>query len=235
MTLATMAADAGPHGHEDVVARLAGVVTRIESVERDWTHPVTITAVTKGFAPDVVVAAANAGCRSVGENYAQELLGKVEVLDGLADRRPAVEFIGRLQSNKVRQLVGIVDLWASVDRQSLIDEIAKRAPGARILIQVNSTSEEGKGGCEFSDVAQLVASGQSAGLVVEGLMTVGPTGRDAESARPGFEAVRSLVDDLDLRVCSMGMSGDVEVAVAAGSTNVRVGTALFGQRSSPAT
>lgn len=228
-------ADAESPDHEVVAARLAGVVARIESVERRWTHPITITAVTKGFGPDVLLAVASIGCGAVGENYAQELLGKVEVLDALADRRPNVEFIGRLQSNKVRQLVGVVDLWASVDRQSLVDEIAKRDPGSRILVQVNSTAEEGKGGCDMSEVSRLVGSARSAGLAVEGLMTVGPTGRDAAAARPGFEAVRSLVDELSLGVCSMGMSGDIEVAVAAGSTNVRVGTALFGPRSSPAT
>lgn len=230
-----MVADVDQPDHEAVAERLAGVVARIEGVDRQWAHPVTITAVTKGFGPEVVLAAAGIGCSAVGENYAQELLGKVEALDGLADRRPRVEFIGRLQSNKVRQLVDVVDLWASVDRQSLIDVIAKRAPGARILIQVNSTAEAGKGGCDLSDVSRLVASARSAGLVVEGLMTVGPTGLDAEAARPGFEKVRALVDELGLRVCSMGMSGDLEVAVAAGSTNVRVGTALFGQRFSQVT
>lgn len=227
-----MASDtARPAPSVDVVTgRLAALVERIESVPRDHGHPVTITAVTKGFSADAVRVAAEAGFASVGENYAQELLGKVDTLDALGDRRPAVEFIGRLQSNKVRQLVDVVDLWASVDRTSLVKEIAKRAPGARVLVQVNSTGEEGKGGCALADTSDLVARAQRAGLDVAGLMTVGPTGQPPEAARPGFDAVRRLVDDLGLDVCSMGMSGDIEIAVAAGSTNVRVGTALFGSR-----
>jgi pyridoxal phosphate enzyme (YggS family) len=216
--------------HRSVADRLADVRRRIDSVERPWTHPVSVTAVTKGFGPEVILAAANAGFESIGENYAQELLGKVDTLDSLGGRRPSVEFIGRLQSNKVRQLVGVVDLWASVDRRSLVDEIAKRAPGAHILIQVNSTGEDGKGGAIPAVVPDLVGAARAAGLDVAGLMTVGPTDRPPEAARPGFDVVRRLVDELDLDVCSMGMSGDLEVAVAAGSTNVRVGTALFGPR-----
>lgn len=213
-----------------VEQRLASVIERIDRVARVWSHPVSITAVTKGFGPEVVLAAAAVGCDSIGENYAQELLGKVDMLDGLGEQRPAVEFIGRLQSNKVRQLAGVVDLWASVDRASLATEIAKRSPGARVLIQVNSTGEAGKGGCAIGDVSMLVERARAVGLAVAGLMTVGPTGQSPEAARPGFETVRRLVDELELDVCSMGMSGDIEVAVAAGSTNVRVGTALFGPR-----
>ncbi|BAN02266.1 hypothetical protein YM304_19520 [Ilumatobacter coccineus YM16-304] len=213
-----------------VVERLAALDERIDSVSRAREQPITVTAVTKGFAADVIRVAADAGFSAVGENYAQELLGKVDTLDALGERRPTVEFIGRLQSNKVRQLVDVVDLWASVDRPSLVAEIAKRAPGARILVQVNSTGEDGKGGCALGDTAALVERAREAGLDVAGLMTVGPTGEPPEAARPGFEAVRRLVDELGLEVCSMGMSGDIEVAVAAGSTNVRVGTALFGSR-----
>ncbi len=216
--------------HTVVADRLAAVVKRIDRVSRDWAHPVTVTAVTKGFGPEAVLAAVDVGCQTIGESYAQELLAKVQTLDGLHDRRLTVEFIGRLQSNKVRQLVGVVDLWASVDRVSLVHEIAKRAEGARILIQVNATGEVGKGGCPIGEVRKIVDIAGSSGLIVDGLMAVGPTGQAPAAARPGFEAVRRLVDELDLDVCSLGMSGDIEIAVQAGSTNVRVGTALFGPR-----
>lgn len=214
-----------------VAARLARIGERIARVERGWDHPVSITAVTKGFGPEAIDAAVSAGCDRVGENYAQELLAKRAAIDAIdVERRPRVDFIGRLQSNKVRQLVDVVDRFATVDRESLAAEIAKRRPGALVLVQVNATEEPQKGGCPPAEVPELVERCGTLGLVVEGLMTVGPTGRPAEDARPAFEQVRSLVDRLGLTECSMGMTDDLEVAVACGSTNVRIGRALFGPR-----
>lgn len=210
----------------DVSTRLAGIRARIAAAGGD--PSVEVLAVTKGFGPDAIVAAAGAGCRAVGENYAQELLGKHRALDPWPDVE--VHFIGQLQSNKVRSLAGVVDVFESVDRASLVAELAKRAPGQRVLVQVDTTGEPGKGGCPIDDVPALVATARDAGLTVEGLMTVGPTEGPPEAARPGFRAVRRLVDALGLTVCSMGMSGDLEIAVAEGSTQVRVGTALFGAR-----
>ena len=215
-----------------VAARLEEIRRRIDAVERRWTHDVEVMLVTKGFGPEAVEVAGGLGVASIGENYAQELRSKAGALEALArrGRRPAVAFIGRLQSNKVRLVADVVDVWASVDRRSLATEVAKRAPGAAILVQVNSTGEQHKGGCAPDDVAALVDAARDEGLVVRGLMTVGPTGRPAAEARPGFEMVRRLVDELSLTVCSMGMSADLEVAVAAGSTQVRLGTALLGPR-----
>ena len=172
-------------------------------------------------------AAAAAGCRAIGENYAQELVVKAPVA---AAAGLAVHFIGQLQTNKVRQLAGLVDVWETVDRPRLVAELARRAPGAHILVQVDTTGEAGKGGCPVADVPALVAAATDAGLVVDGLMTVGPTQGGPEAARPGFRTCRRLADDLGLVTCSMGMSGDLEVAVAEGATQVRVGTALFGTR-----
>jgi len=183
--------------------------------------------VTKGFGPDAVRAAAAAGLRLIGENYAQELAAKAPVA---REAGLAVHFIGQLQTNKVRQLAPIVDVYESVDRPRLVAELAKRAPGATVLVQVDTTGEPGKGGCPVTDVPALVEAARVAGLHVEGLMTVGPTTGGPEAARPGFRLVRRLVDELGLRTCSMGMSGDLEVAVAEGATRVRVGTALFGPR-----
>ncbi len=210
---------------------LAAMRARIDGVARSWSHPVEVTAVTKAFPPDAISAAVAAGCRSVGENYAQELLAKRPVLDHLdASDRPRVDFIGQLQSNKVRQLAGLVDRWATVDRVSLATEIARRDPAGRVLVQVNATGESQKGGCAFDDVAGLVEQCRALGLTVEGLLTVGPTNEPPAAAADGFEAVRGLVDELGLEVCSMGMTADLEVAVAAGATNVRIGSALFGPR-----
>ena len=211
----------------DIATSLAAIERQIADVERGFTHEVRVVAVTKGFGEWAIEAAVSAGCRAIGENYAQELVAKRDVIERLA---PEVHFIGRLQTNKVRLVADLVDVWASLDRAPLVDEVAKRAPGSRVLIQVDTTGDPAKGGCAVDDVAALVARARDVGLVVAGLMTVGPTGEPAESARMGFRQVRDLVDDLGLDVCSMGMSGDLEVAVQEGSTEVRIGTALFGPR-----
>ena len=212
---------------EEARIRERGLRDRIDGVERSWTHRVAVVGVTKGFGADAVAAAVASGCDAIGENYAQELLDKREAIERLG---PEVHFIGRLQRNKVRQLVDIIDVWCSLDRASAIDEVAKRAPGGRVLIQVDTTGDPGKGGCDVGDTAALVDRATEQGLIVRGLMTVGPTGGDGEAARPGFRRVRALVDELGLAVCSMGMSGDLVVAVEEGSTEIRVGTALFGPR-----
>ncbi len=193
---------------------------------------VSVLAVTKGFGPEAVEAAIAAGCTAIGENYAQELLSKREVIAG-GGGSPEVHFIGQLQTNKVRQLVDLVDVYETVDRARLATEIAKRAPGARILIQVDTTGEPGKGGCPIDEVDALLEHARDVGLDVRGLMTVGPTGGGPENARAGFRQVRRAVDRMGLAVCSMGMSGDLEVAVQEGSTQIRVGTALFGSRPVP--
>jgi pyridoxal phosphate enzyme (YggS family) len=166
----------------------------------------------------------------IGENYAQELLAKLASYDASGRPRPAIHFIGRLQSNKVRQLAGTVDVWESVDRAGLLDAIARRAPGATVLIQVNATGEPGKGGCQPGDVAALAERAGSLNLDLNGLMTVGPTDGDAAATERAFDLTRRLTDELGLATCSMGMTDDLEIAVAAGSTRVRVGTALFGPR-----
>jgi PLP dependent protein len=210
-----------------VAERVGEARRRIDAVERRWTHRVDLVGVTKGFGPWAVDAAVAAGCDAIGESYAQELIAKRDIVERL---RPTVHFVGRLQRNKVRQIVGLVDVWCSLDRTSVIDEVARRAPGARVLVQVDTTGDPDKGGCAIGDAAQLVDRARRAELDVLGLMTVGPTGLPPEAARPGFRAVRELVDELGLTVCSMGMSDDLEIAVHEGSTEVRLGTALFGQR-----
>ena len=190
---------------------------------------VTILAVTKGFGPEAIVAAIEAGCTSIGENYAQELVAKRDYL-ARGTGSPAVHFIGQLQTNKVRQLVDLVDVFETVDRLKLAKEIAKRAPGARVLIQVDTAGQSGKGGCPIGELDELVDGVRQLGLDLQGLMTVGPTQGGAEAARPGFRQVRQAVDRLGLTTCSMGMTGDLEVAVLEGTTEIRVGTALFGSR-----
>jgi uncharacterized pyridoxal phosphate-containing UPF0001 family protein len=166
----------------------------------------------------------------IGENYAQELLAKLADYELRGRPRPAIHFIGRLQSNKVRQLAGIVDVWESVDRASLLDEIARRDPGATVLIQLNAAGDAGKGGCPPGDVTVLAERAKTLNLDLNGLMTVGPADGGRAATERAFDLTRRLTDELGLPTCSMGMTDDLEVALAAGSTRLRVGTALFGPR-----
>jgi pyridoxal phosphate enzyme (YggS family) len=186
---------------------------------------VAVLAVTKGFGADAIEAAIAAGCRAIGENYAQELLAK-----RAAAARAEVHFIGQLQTNKVRQIAGLVDVYETVDLERLAREIGKRDPGARVLVQIDTSGEPGKGGCPPGDLDALVAAVGDAGLDLRGLMTVGPTHGGPEAARAGFRTVRAAVDRLGLEICSMGMTDDLEVAVQEGATQIRLGTALFGPR-----
>lgn len=187
---------------------------------------VSLIAVTKSFGIDALRAASAAGCEGVGENYAQELLEKVR--DGLPPID--VHFIGALQSNKVRSLAGHVALWQSVDRESVVDELGRRAPGASILIQVDTTHEPSKGGVAPELLDTLRTRAESVGLVVKGLMTIGPTDGTPQECEKSFEMLRRLVNEQGLSVCSMGMSADYGIAVACGSSMVRVGSGLFGDR-----
>jgi pyridoxal phosphate enzyme (YggS family) len=212
-----------------VAERLASIRARVAQLRSD---PIDIVAVTKGFGVDAMLAALAAGCRDLGENYANECTQKLDLLDELVppeDRR--VHFIGQLQTNKVRQLAGRVDVYESVDRERLVREIARRDRGAALLIQVNSTDEANKGGCRPDEVGSLIDLATREGMSVLGLMTVGPTSQDAAETARAFGVVRRLVDEFGLEICSMGMTHDLEIAVAEGSTQLRIGTALFGQRS----
>lgn len=190
---------------------------------------VELVAVTKGWGPGAVEAAAACGIGHIGENYAQECLAKLGA--ARLDRRPRVHLIGRLQQNKVRRLAAVIDVWQTVDRVELVRKIAMEAPGAEVMIQVNVSGEITKAGCAPEEVRPLATAAEGAGLRLSGLMGIGPAGPQAE-ARPGFRALRRMVDDLGLRHCSMGMSDDMETAIEEGSTMVRIGRDLFGERPS---
>jgi len=200
-------------------------------------RPVRVVAVTKGHPPEVAAAAHAAGFVDLGESYAQELVPKAALL-GAETAGPAEpgsgavprwHFIGQLQSNKVRSVAGVVHLWHTVDRASLAAEVAKRAPGARVLVQVDLAGLPGRGGCAPDSVGALVARCQDLGLDVRGLMGVGVPG-EPEDARRGFRLLDRLASESALEERSMGMSADLEVAVEEGATLVRVGSALVGPR-----
>jgi hypothetical protein len=190
---------------------------------------VTIVAVVKGFDPDTARAAFAAGFADLGENRAAALTEKA---DALADLAVRWHFVGQVQRNKVAALAPLVTLWHGVDRLEEGEVIAAHRSGAAVLVQVNTTGEPQKGGCNPTATAGLVARLRRLDLDVRGLMTVGPFGAP-EAARPAFRRLAALRADLGLAELSMGMSGDLEVAVEEGATILRVGTALFGPRSAP--
>jgi uncharacterized pyridoxal phosphate-containing UPF0001 family protein len=153
---------------------------------------VRLVAVTKGFDEEAVTAALAAGADGIGENYAQEMVAKARAL---VPKEPiAWHFIGQLQRNKVKVIVPLgVVLWQTIDRLELARELARRQPGAQILVQVNTTGEAQKGGCEPGETAALVNDCRGLGLSVGGLMTVGPAG-PAEDARAGFRLLRRMAE-----------------------------------------
>jgi pyridoxal phosphate enzyme (YggS family) len=203
-----------------VEAALEAVRKRIEAAGGD-PEQVRIVAVTKGFGPDAVAAALAAGHTDLGENYAQELITKLT--DGVT-----WHFLGPVQRNKVKALAPHVALWQAVDRPGAGTEIARRAPGAAVLVQLNVVDDPDRPGVAPIDAPLLVRFLTDLGLDVRGVMAVGAI--DPTEARAGFRTARRLADDMGLPVRSMGMSDDLEIAVEEGSTMVRVGRALFGPR-----
>jgi pyridoxal phosphate enzyme (YggS family) len=213
----------------NIAARLAEVRERIAAAARaSGRDPsgVTLIAVSKEVDAAAVREALAAGQRDFGENRARELVAKAGALDAVSPA-PVWHFIGRVQRNKVRAVAPVVALWHSVDRVEVGEAIARHAPGARVLVQVNVGDEPQKGGCDPAGAAALIGRLTELGLAVEGLMAVPPQALDP---RPYFSSLRDLAATLGLATLSMGMSGDYEAAIAEGATLVRVGTAVFGPR-----
>jgi pyridoxal phosphate enzyme (YggS family) len=208
-----------------VARNLSDIRARIARTGAD-PQRITIVAVTKGFGPEAVRAAGDAGLRDLGENYAQELIAKASAVDGDSLRW---HFLGPIQRNKVPALAPVVAVWQAVDRRAAGEAIARRAPGAHILVQVNISGETTKHGCAPAEVPALVDDLRALGLSVLGLMAIGPSG-PSELARPGFRTVVELARQLALPEVSIGMTEDLEVAVEEGATMVRIGRGLFGPR-----
>lgn len=213
------------------MARVTAVAERVAQVRRRISDAggdparVTIVAVTKGFGADAVDAAAEAGLVDVGENYAQELLAKA----GEVESTVRWHFLGAVQRNKVSRLAPHVAVWQGVDRIEAGQEIARRSPGATVLVQVNIDGAPERNGCAVGEVQSLVRDLQRLDLDVAGLMAVATAGDEERAARQ-FAAMAAMREELGLRELSIGMTDDLEVAIRAGSTMVRIGRALFGER-----
>jgi len=212
-----------------VADNLAKVRERIAGAGRD-PDDVAIVAVTKGFDVSVCREALDAGLRMLGENRVHEALMKMEVL-------PAAEWhlIGHLQTNKVRPAAGRFALIQSVDSVRLAETLARVAPTQPILVEVNVAREPQRSGVDPDHTLEVITAVASI-LDLRGLMAMGPA---AGHPTPAFVQLRQLRDEAeqrlgkDLPVLSMGMSGDFEAALAAGSTMLRLGQVLFGPRPDP--
>lgn len=200
---------------------------------------VRLMGVTKTVGDDRILQAIEAGIDIIGENYVQEAKRKIELMGKSVEWH----FIGHLQTNKAKYAVRLFDMIHSVNRMSLAEEINRRASAAgvicRVLIEVNLGGEDSKSGSPPEEAPGLIrAVAGMANLSIQGLMTMAPWYDDPEKARPCFAGLRTLRDrivaenipNVTLRELSMGMTDDFEVAVEEGSTIVRIGRAIFGER-----
>lgn len=210
-----------------VVERLKHVREVIAEVGR---ADATIVAVTKGFDRSGVDCAQRVGLTDIGENYAQELLDKIDAIN--ADT--TVHFMGRVQRNKIRKIAEQVTTWHSVSRPEVITEIAKRCADpalARVFLQIRPEADttETKDGARPADIDALLETARDVGVSVVGLMTIGVFG-DPHASKAAFVEVAQLADQFALAERSMGMSGDYRDALEAGATTLRLGSLLFGER-----
>lgn len=228
---------------EELHARVAAIRERLEraSLER-WGRVPQIIAVSKTVPAQRVNAVLGEGIVRLGENRVQELMEKKPYLDASFQ----IDLIGRLQNNKVKAIINQVHMIQSVDRESLAQEIDRRAQqhGLRmpVLIQVNIGREPQKGGVDPDGLNDFIRYAAALpGLDVRGLMAVMPDLKDEDQLRPYFARMRQLFDELrqdaidgvTMEELSMGMSGDYELAAAQGATVVRIGSAIFGRREAP--
>jgi len=229
-----------------VTERLNAIRRRIaracDRVDRD-PATVELLAVSKMQPPHAVVEAANAGQLLFGENYVQHWLSKAEDPKTMALRGLRWHFIGALQRNKIRFLLGRVHCIETIDRMKLARELSSRALARvggspqQVLLEVNLAGEAEKAGFAPTELSSLLPELlELPGLVIDGLMAIPPQRGDAEASRGDHRSLallRARLQDehgVALPTLSMGMSSDFEVAIEEGSTRVRVGTGIFGPR-----
>ncbi|MEM6909705.1 MAG: YggS family pyridoxal phosphate-dependent enzyme [Pseudomonadota bacterium] len=220
---------------ESAATRLAEVeanIARMCKPARREPQDITLIAVSKTHPAERITPLLDIGHRVFGENRVQEAQGK---WPALRETYPGVELhlIGQLQSNKAEDAVELFDYIHALDRASLLkalakamDKLAKRVP---CFVQVNIGDEAQKGGCPIAEVPAFLAQVRAAEIPLAGLMCLPPAGTEPA---PFFAFLAKLATDNGVEGLSMGMSGDYETAVQLGATHVRVGTALFGARSS---
>jgi len=219
---------------KQALKEITGKIEKAARIAGRKPSDITLIAVSKTRSSDDIRPLLEAGHRVFGENRVQEAADKWPALK--ADYPDSeLHMIGQLQSNKAAEAVALFDYIHSLDRPSLLKALAKEMDrqDRRIpcFVQVNIGEEPQKGGCEIAAVPALVEQARKAGLNIAGLMAIPP---DDSNPAPYFALLAKLARDQGLAGLSMGMSGDFESAVKLGATHVRVGTALFGPRPTPA-
>lgn len=209
---------------ERVAANLARVRERIVASGRELSS-VRLVAVTKTFESREVIAAYQLGLRTFGENYVDELCTKRQATHNLA---VTWHYLGALQTNKIARASKCADVLGAVARAKEIEKIASASPGKSIDVQLDFAGGARRNGVAPGEAPALVAFARSLSLHVRGLMVVAPRG--AGATRAAFVATRALADELGVVERSMGMSDDLELACEMGTTELRVGRALFGAR-----
>jgi pyridoxal phosphate enzyme (YggS family) len=224
--------------HDEIAARLTAVRERTaRAADRAKRDPATVKLVlaSKTQPPEAIRAAYTAGAREFGENYVQEAAAKQDALADLDDLR--WHLIGHLQTNKARDAANRFTLIHSLDSAPLASALGRgrSAPRVPVLIEVNAAGEASKNGVAPTEVERLIEAARAA-VEILGLMTIPPPETDPERSRSHFAALRMMrarlaaATGLALSELSMGMTGDFEVAIEEGATIVRVGRAIFGER-----
>ncbi len=228
-----------PPPYADFVFRLDTVEERIAKAAQHCgrkRESITLVAVSKKFPSERLAVAYQAGLREFGENYVQEFAEKQPALAALTGAR--YHLIGHLQSNKSRIACELFQVIQTIDSPKLLNRInasaAERGVTIEGMIEVKLSGEESKSGADPAEIPALLdAAASCLHVSVTGLMTMPPWSDNPEHSRPYFRQLASLARQHNLPKLSMGMSGDLEVAIEEGATIVRVGTALFGKRPKP--
>jgi len=220
-----------------IAANLQAVRRRISEALQGDRREVRIVAVSKTRSSGTIREALAAGCRDFGENYAQEALPKLAELEGSG---ACWHFIGPLQSNKAKDVALAFDWCHSIDRLKIAEALSRHRPAGlaplETCIQVNISREATKSGVEASEALTLAAAvAKLPGLRLRGLMGIATPDVDPKQQRSEFAVLRGLLSELraaghEVDTLSMGMTQDLEAAIAEGATMVRIGTALFGER-----
>jgi len=215
------------HNMQEVTRRIALACERVGRSPDE----ITLVAVTKTVGPAAIRAAFQAGLRHFGENRVQEAKTKLGELGSLRDQC-TWHMVGHLQTNKVKTAAELFDIIQSVDSVRLAEFLSRHAQKTiQILLEVNIAGESSKGGFSAGEVSQAMKEiGRMPNLEIKGLMSIAPLASDPEEVRPVFRRLRELRRSMGLEHLSMGMTDDFEVAIEEGSTIVRIGRAIFGER-----
>ena len=223
-------------------SKLNEVRSKVKEVQEIYglSHEVEIVGVTKTHPPSIIEESFLSGFRSIGENRVQEAESKFKLLKELPGLKK--RFIGNLQSNKINKCVSLFDTIDSIDSKKKMLKISRAAEkiNKKIigLIEVNTSQEIQKGGFEVSQLDEIIECCFDKNVEIEGLMTIGPNTKNEKKVRQSFRTLRELREKINQRIdhrklnhLSMGMSGDYKIAVAEGSTMIRIGSFFYGLRS----